>query len=1312
MRTISTSPLTEYPYLVKEFGMAKLDIRTREEVYSNLDTSEIMPLFIRYKNDTPNKTWIAQFADVVSQLSGIHTCYFIHRKHKGANHKDYDELAIKADELPYNMTVQLAKDGVTLCYPCVSPKKMILPEEKDLFLVKKCDIHFVDFRENTFKLINNVGSYWSSHSNDIAQFLNGCFALPIPPIEIQIEEDKEMWQAYLEGLNEILNSKRNLIKVKSVCKPNGRSLKVYFDMDSYAQNLKKAILDKLENQCEQKVSISVEEDRCLISFDGYQSISDETIEDIKSICRDYCYSTKTGLRNSVSGKITIISNQSELKDVLNSIDEELTDFDVQIEKNEDGEFLLSSDNDFSILQKIVEDRFREVVKVVPTTKLVIPLSLCVESIKIQTLKGCLPDSAQVTSYGKHIVVSCKRPLDISLEAFDNFLFSSCRVSLSLKSINRAIEIKGANIKGNAYIGIENDSSQLGKLWRLFNEVKEKYPDQYVDSVYEYAFVPQIKRSVLQQLKLDNYDKSSVKVDVPRSCVYLYPGSEEDYNSLCEDILSQLDDKDIVAEIPKYVPTAKVEFLSEDEGYRRGVFEKVNVVLTGKRGRFTKNKLSKDAKELIFEFNFNDIDERDEVERSIEMALSQIHGVKVIYDNNNNKGVTQWELGEDPSLLNELNRKLQSEFYDEDVNYINGMEYDKLSEVDDDELYDNRFPKDRIIKNKQYSYLKKHSYNIGVCSKRSRDYAIIDVDENVIESIKHKELRIRRGDYIQFPAMGEAAELSRQSYAMNRILRPGHGNNRGPINPNLSNFIFDPKYAEEITVSVEDAKEDIRASRISNLNEKQLDAVARAVLANDLAIIQGPPGTGKTTVIAEIIWQIIRRNPECRILLTSQTNLAVDNALERLQGQVGIRPVRIGNPEKLEPEGRRFSMPQIEKWVQGDEDGEDNAARIWIDRIFDKVSDNPRYINVVSAWRSELKEKDKHSRIEFSRLYKKNVNLVAATCSICGSHEFLRSYNDIFGGGENLDRYFDVVIMDEASKATPLELAVPLVLGRKIIVIGDHKQLPPMMDEDTIDCALEKVGKKALAEKLRQTDSQFKRLFVAAAKVRKSVVSTLDTQYRMHEQIMNTIKQFYQDELAESGGLKCGIIETMDIPDLYNKGSRYHGISLDPIIRPNTHALWIDVKTQEEALNPGYINKGEIDAINLVLRALQQADGFSKFMESQKKAEDKEIGIITFYRAQSRALKKKYDGKGYRIDVVDRFQGMERNIIIVSTVRSNAKKNIGFAKEIERINVAFSRARRLLIVVGNKSQFECNNNYATSIANMETISIEQLKDAVR
>ena len=1294
--------------------MAELTLRNPEpNIYSSVEDCEALPLFVRYTSDDAkfhDKDATVSFEDTVAQLSGTHTCYLIHRRQKGRN-KVYEELAIKFDELPFCMTAQLARDECTLRAPHFTVKNMVLPEEKDQFIVRKCEVRFVDLYEDSFKLINGAGPYWVGHVQEITQFMKDCFSLPIPPIEIQIEEDKEMWQAYLDGLNALLENKRDLIKIQHISKQKGGLLKLDFDMDSYAQNLNNAITDELIGKCESETNVSIENGECLITFDSYQSIPEDTIESIKTIGRDYCYQADSEPTNTVSGKIVIISDSEELASITSSIDTELTEFGVNLQKDESGEFLLATDKDIVYLQKIVDTHYKGIAEVVCTTKLIMPLTPSPDSVDINSFSDDLPEDAQITPHGKHFVVTSKRPLDTELSIFKKLRFASCMISVAPKQIDTNIEIEGSNIKNNAYTWIVNNPSELSKLGRLFNLVRKNYSNQYVNSTYHYAFTSQIEKSVLAELKLNNYGKTSLSIDVPRSCVIFSPKSQEDYSTLKEDIFAQLDEA-IYAEAPEYQPTAKIEFLCENEEYRRSVFEKVNVALANKRGNFTTNRLSKDAKELKFAFNFEGIDERENIETIIEEALASIHGIKILYDGNNNKGVTQWSLSEDLSLLQELDRKLQSDFRNENINLINGSSYDKLSEVDEEELAHSQYSKESIIRRRRRQFLQRNSLSIGNCVRRTRDYAIIEPSEDILELLSSKELKIVAGDYIQFPAMGETMELMRQSKAMNRILKPESKYNHRPINPNLPNFIFDPKYAGETMVDLNAAMEDFRSHKIGNLNDRQLEAVTKSVLAKDLALIQGPPGTGKTTVIAEIIWQEIRKNSDCRILLTSQTNLAVDNALERLQGQAGIRPVRIGKPDKLEPEGRRFSLPVMDSWAQDSKNSDDNATRIWIDRIVKKISNDPKYSSAISSWKNELEVKDKHSRTEFSRLYRSNVNLVAATCSICGSRDFMESYSDMFGGSERSDMFFDVVIMDEASKATPLEMAVPLVLGKKIIVIGDHKQLPPMMDENTIDSALEKIGKKDIAEKLQKAESQFKRLFEAAAKVRKTIVATLDTQYRMHEQIMNTIMQFYQEELAATGGLKCGITETMDIPDLANKGSRWHGITLNPIIEPSIHAVWIDVHTPETYLRPGYKNEGELEAIDLVLKALQQADGYSEFMNAQQKPEDKEIGIITFYSAQNREIKKKYKGKNYRMDVVDRFQGMERNIIIVSTVRSNPKKNIGFAKEIERINVAFSRARRLLIVVGNKRQFESNSNYAASIANMETVSFEQLKDSVR
>lgn len=229
------------------------------------------------------------------------------------------------------------------------------------------------------------------------------------------------------------------------------------------------------------------------------------------------------------------------------------------------------------------------------------------------------------------------------------------------------------------------------------------------------------------------------------------------------------------------------------------------------------------------------------------------------------------------------------------------------------------------------------------------------------------------------------------------------------------------------------------------------------------------------------------------------------------------------------------------------------------------------------------------------------------------------------------------------------------------------------------------------------------------------MATLDTQYRMHEQIMQSINHFYKDDLVN--GLQCGIKETMNDPDFKNKGSRYHGLDFKNIFRPNIHAIWINVHSPEKKEGTSYTNPAELEAIKLVVEALQKSEGYSQYMDSQQKPEDKEIGLITFYSSQKRGIKDmqkkgKLGDNAFRIDVVDKFQGMERNIVIVSTVRSNKKNKMGFADRIERINVAFSRAKRLLIVVGDKQFFETNENYRKSIAAMEVVDVKQLRDALK
>lgn len=583
--------------------------------------------------------------------------------------------------------------------------------------------------------------------------------------------------------------------------------------------------------------------------------------------------------------------------------------------------------------------------------------------------------------------------------------------------------------------------------------------------------------------------------------------------------------------------------------------------------------------------------------------------------------------------------------------------------------------------------------------------------------------------------GELSNIARMENAMKKLAKPGKENGV-PANANLPAFVFNSREArktdgDDIEQTKNKILEDLNEPRLKN-QPNQIEAVAKSLLAKDLAVIQGPPGTGKTTVIAEIIWQMLLRNRDAKILVSSQTNLAVDNILDRLEAKKIVRPLRIGKDEKLEDFGKPYSLERISDWVKAkpgseeEKQNSDNAAVKWIEEITENCSSDSKYEKTIAKWKQYLKCLDENDKKKFADSYVNNSNVFAATCSLCGT-DVLKN------------RVFEAVIVDETSKATPPELAIPLVLGKKIILIGDHKQLPPMIDEDEFSEALEKAGAKGLANEWTQEDyktSQFERIFKSADE---SIKASLDTQFRMHGQIMNCVSQFYKDQKELTNGLVCGIKNEMDVPDFYLKASRWHGLKNNPFIETDTHAIWVNVEGYEEAVGTSWKNEDEINAIKTVIKTLAESEGFEEYQKHFSEDGENEIGVITFYLPQMLAIRdtlypklKKSDWIGFerhklenefsipfRINTVDRFQGMERNIIIVSAVRSDKRKlpggktinnkELGFAKAPERINVAFSRAKRLLIVIGNQKHFEQREEYRNAIKYMRKIDFSQIED---
>lgn len=647
-------------------------------------------------------------------------------------------------------------------------------------------------------------------------------------------------------------------------------------------------------------------------------------------------------------------------------------------------------------------------------------------------------------------------------------------------------------------------------------------------------------------------------------------------------------------------------------------------------------------------------------------------------------------------------------------------------------------------------------------------------------------------------------------AINKIVNPTEKPNGKPVNENIKEFIFDSSKAKIIhkfdLKPIEETEEYKNSHKyeILQLNEPQRKAVLKALYADDLALLQGPPGTGKTTVIAELIWQHIRNNQTQKLLLTSETNLAVDNALEKLMNTRNInpelarfisliKPLRFGKPKKFEEEGRKYSIERILKWIDSeqliqdeyeeeqlseeiDEDEEvkdnpnNNIIQNWMINIANRSSKLEKYANVLKDWQIELSMPDKKTKEYFKEKYFKYVNVVGSTCSSTGSNAFAKDYfqiiyrdnykaidelkflfekkpdaykiNEILQnfGYENFDNTekreiiknlltikFDTVIMDEASKSTPPELLLPLTFGKKSVVIGDNRQLPPLLNEKDFKETLQDLNDARANQLIEEINrefvetSQFERLIINP-KVSHTVKSTFNIQYRMHPKINEVIEQFYVDE----GGLICGLDKNkVDLPDLYEPQSRYHGFAYEGFINPDIHTIWVNVDAPEMQDGTSRVNDTEVQVIKQVLYYLKNSQGFeeyfnhwNKIKDEEKRLLEQEIGVISFYGKQVGKLREARDygrklGLPIRLKTVDKFQGMERNIIIVSTVRSdkldkgNGKiernYDIGFAKSPQRLNVALSRARRLLIVVGNKDFFYRSNPiYKNAIDKMQRI----------
>lgn len=1327
--------------------MAELDRTYTKELFT--EVLESTPCIIVYsqqafeysKNYLRSTTQTAK--EIFEGILGVHECKIVY---KGKDKKDFRKYQFIIEELKLSIYATAKQNLTEFSLSYISDEEIVVPTDPSEY--KSMNLKFMaeEYLDHNLMDFLDRNDLMTSY-REIKDFCTSLVSLKEPIREINREQSRKMWKAYIDGERALNSDKKELFIVEEV----GTIEKEHFNNRTYstltlkvkAPTLQQRLISAIKGvQSTKYRNPNVEfvtNKKGEISFAGYVDITEEILEELSSAAADNCYKLAEDVKHVLSGSLTLQSSEN-LDELLEDINTSLRDFDAKFDYA-DGVYTFKDDSEALYLDRLVQSKYPETLtterQTVITTSFKSNQDVSSISSAIKELAGVI-DILDSVSGQLLIKTQGKTYLNLSDPALQSIRIAACRAIFTPTEFRPEVQIEGLSVNGNSYVFSTNDSYSFFKTaYEMHQKVIAAYDNKtFIKKEYDYGCFVIPNKGLLRDMQLHFVTNKQIKIKAASGLVEFYPTDYNNYIELLSEVRQHCGESLSIQE-QEYHPSVIIKLLSDDVNYCKKVYKEVAEKITQTTPSFTASFENNETCQVLnYTMEYTEMEELSSFHDAINHSVSLYPSLLTNDFGTNNEGKTILSFEFDHQLNIRFEKNLRNGYVNEDVNLIKANEYDAISNAIDmayEEEYQDYDEIKELRRNR--SQMLRNALKLGRCIGRKLNSIKFEISSDFIDYMEDRNAKgqvarfIHVGDYLQFPMVGKSSELRRLSDSMLRITNPNQFYPRSktkkipaPANPRLCDFLFDPRYAGEFDEDLEDVKKRITETKIEKyLNEKQLEAVAKAVSAPDIAIIQGPPGTGKTTVIAEIIWQQILKKPDSKILLTSQTNLAVDNALERLQGRRGIRPVRIQNAsteKEVGIEARRYMLDFMEDWCKKpNADNSDNGANIWMDSILRDMTDDEKYASVIDQWKKDLIIRDRNTREQFYEAYKSNVNLVAATCSICGSKQLQEIYALLFGNNENA---FDVVIMDEASKATPLEMSVPMVWGKKIIIIGDHKQLPPMMNEDNIVTSLKKANQKVLAETIESfQESQFEILFRSAFKLKPSIVATLDTQYRMHKQIMNTVGHFYSEELEE--GLKCGLAdEDMDNERYNARGSRYHGLTLPSFIDPQTHAIWVDVDEYESqpSGSTSYINNGELNAIRTVIKALQKADGFQKFMDSQEKPEDKEIGIITFYGAQYGKIKEMYkEGKidkslPCRINVVDKFQGMERNIIIISTVRSNKEHRYGFAEDIRRINVGFSRARRLLIVIGNRQFFRQNAHYQRSIDEMEHFDIKQLQDLVR
>lgn len=442
-----------------------------------------------------------------------------------------------------------------------------------------------------------------------------------------------------------------------------------------------------------------------------------------------------------------------------------------------------------------------------------------------------------------------------------------------------------------------------------------------------------------------------------------------------------------------------------------------------------------------------------------------------------------------------------------------------------------------------------------------------------------------------------------------------------------------------------------------LNKTQEEAVNEVLIAKDVMIVHGPPGTGKTTTLVEAIYETLRR--ETQVMVCAQSNMAVDWISEKLVDH-GVPVLRVGNPSRVNDKMLSFTY---ERKFESHPD----YPELWsIRKTIRQMRENRKKGDNIHQKIARLRDRAQEIEMNINAQLFDEARVIA--CTLVGSA------NKIL-----VRQRFSTLFIDEAAQALEPACWIAIRRASRVVLAGDHQQLPPTIK--SYEASRQGLS-KTLMERIVENQP--------------TAVSLLKVQYRMNDAIMKFSSDwFYHGEVESDKSVQHRSVLDYENPIMWIDGSE--------LVEEDDE---IDFSEQFVGENHGRINKAEAE---LVLATL--LDYINKIGKERFLSERLDVGIISPYKVQTQYLrqqiKKREDFRPYRsvisVNTVDGFQGQERDIILISLVRSNDNGQIGFLSDLRRMNVAMTRARMKLIIFGNKQTLRHHAFYRKLIEYVDSVN---------